>query len=73
MNTHKQQRASDRAAFADHVYNASEPVQLSKWWQTPSCQAAYERAALKRAERIQKLTADLAQRKAALDSQIWKE
>lgn len=53
-------------------------VQLSKWWKTKSCQDAYERAAMKRAERIAKLTAANKRRqdeaeatRAELDALIW--
>lgn len=43
---------------------------LSRWWQTKSCQEAYERAAVKRQERIAKLQAEVAQRKADLEQAV---
>lgn len=41
-------------------------TQLSKWWTTASCQAAYERAAAARRERIAKVRAAFAAKQEAL-------
>jgi hypothetical protein len=52
-----------------------ETVQLSKWWRTPSAQAAFARAAEAKRQRIAKLKRDLAERKARLkrDVEEWVE
>jgi hypothetical protein len=39
---------------------------LSKWWTTQSCQAAFERAAIKRRERINQVRAAFAAKQEAL-------
>jgi hypothetical protein len=51
-----------------------EPKQLSKWWQTPSAQAAIQRAKDQRLERIKKFKLDMAERKAKLAQEVnnWK-
>jgi hypothetical protein len=56
-----------------------QTTQLSKWWQTESCKAAYARVAAKKKERAKKTLASLlawkrakAERIAALDREIWK-
>ncbi len=51
----------------------TESTQLSKWWKTPSAQAAFARAANARRERIEKMKMQFAERKATLDAQIWNE
>jgi len=49
----------------------NEHVCLSKWWQTQSAQDAIARAKNKQREKIDAMKARLAQRKAALDKEIW--
>jgi hypothetical protein len=51
----------------------TQHAQLSEWWQTPSAQAAIERAKAKQREKILELRRRIAQRKAELDQQIWGE
>lgn len=47
--------------------------QLSKWWQTPSCQAAWERAKNKKREQIKKLQAYMAEKRATLKAELARE
>jgi hypothetical protein len=47
--------------------------QLSKWWQTPSCEAAWERAKNKKREQIKKLRAYMAAKEAALKAELARE
>ena len=51
----------------------NEKVQLSKWWKTPSAQAAFKRAEDARRERIAKVRAAFAARKAQLkrEAEEW--
>jgi hypothetical protein len=50
-------------------------VQLSKWWMTPSAQAAFKRVEIARQERIAKVRAAFAAKKQELQDAVnnWKE
>lgn len=49
------------------------PVQLSKWWRTPSAQAAIERARLTRTEKLNQLRDKTAAKRTAIerDANTW--
>ena len=64
----------------DQTTEAGERTQLSKWWMTPSAQAAFARVADKRKEEARKTAEYFRARDAAkaaeiakLDKEIWKE
>jgi hypothetical protein len=46
---------------------------LSKWWQTPSCEAAWDRAKNKKREQIKKLRAYMAAKQATLKAELARE
>jgi hypothetical protein len=50
-----------------------EQAQLSKWWKTPSAQAAMKRAEENKRMRIEVMKQQFAERKAKLDKEIWGE
>jgi hypothetical protein len=51
----------------------SGELPLSKWWTTPSAQAAIARGKAKRDGKIERMRANVAARREALDHEIWKE
>lgn len=49
----------------------STDVPLSKWWTTPSAQAAFARAKAERQQKFEQMKRRIADKKQQLDHEIW--